>query len=72
MTWGRYRTGTRVWHLVRESDTQTTYCGRSFEQRPFALRIRVPEDDGDMCYHCSRIWCLEARPLALAAKAGMR
>jgi hypothetical protein len=70
MTWGRFRAGTRVWHLVHEEDTQTTCCGRAFAQRPFALQIRVPENDRDMCFRCARLWAGEQDTAPRASRRG--
>jgi hypothetical protein len=54
MTWGRYRTGTRLWHWIEPAAPRKTRCGRSFPQAPESIeRGRPKGSDGDICQRCA-------------------
>lgn len=52
MTWGKFRTGTRVWHWIEPDAPRKTRCGRSFPQIPYQLQRSRPNGDEELCFRC--------------------
>jgi hypothetical protein len=53
VTWGKFRTGSRVWHWIEPAAPRKTRCGRAFPQAPVQVQRSRPQvSDEEVCHRC--------------------